>query len=441
VLEVNSATEPRRLHIVMASYADLAFDSRVQREAIALVGAGHRVTLLCLEPGGDLPASLTSAVEVVARYPDGVPPSSNPFAANGTCPFGRSLDRARWVLRYQRAAANWGRWAVQVAGPADVWHLHDFPALAAIGDRLAPETPFVYDSHELFMETGTAARLPGPLRAILRRRERRLARRAVALVTVSDACAVALRPLGAPRTVVVENFPTTSDEVHDDGRLRHAIGTPPGVPVVLAHGALAAERGLQELVAAVASPQLAGVHLVFMGFGALGAQLIAESRSLGIVDRVHLLPAVPPDDVLAWVSGADICAMPLQPTNRNQLVAAPNKLFESLAAGVPVVASDFPGFRGVICDGPEGPLGAVCEPTNVAAIADAIKGLLAAPRAESDALRERCRRASSQRMRWHHAATRLVGLYSDLSAMIGIDARGATQAMGIDGDARGGARG
>ena len=399
----------------MASYADLAFDSRVQREAIALADAGHRVTLLCVSPGGMLPDSLTSAVKVIARYPEGAPPASNPFATpRGAGRIGRLADRAWWILRYRRDAADWGRWAIERAGPTDVWHLHDFPALASIAVRLPATTSFVYDSHEVFLESGTAARLPGPLRAILRRQERRLARRAVALVTVNDACADALAPLGVTRTVVVHNFPPATGDVADDGRLRRAARVPADAPLVLSHGALTTERGLEQLVDAVATPTLAGTHLVCMGFGSLGPGLLERAEALAIRDRVHVLPAVPPDDLVAWVAGADVSAMPIQPSTLNHRLSTPNKLFESLAAGVPVVASDFPAVAHVVLDDPDGPLGAVCDPTDVVAIAGAIHRLLSQAPDEREALRARCRHASEERMRWPQAAARLVELYRDL---------------------------
>ena len=57
-----------------------------------------------------------------------------------------------------------------------------------------------------------------------------------------------------------------------------------------------------------------------------------------------LAAAVPPEELLPWVAAADVVAMPIQPTTLNHRLTTPNKLFEALAAGVPVVASDLPGM-------------------------------------------------------------------------------------------------
>ena len=59
--------------------------------------------------------------------------------------------------------------------------------------------------------------------------------------------------------------------------------------------------------------------------------------------------------------------MPIQPTTLNHRLTTPNKLFEAMAAGVPVVASDLPGMAGIVR---ETGCGVLCDPTDPAAIAD-----------------------------------------------------------------------
>jgi glycosyltransferase involved in cell wall biosynthesis len=108
--------------------------------------------------------------------------------------------------------------------------------------------------------------------------------------------------------------------------------------------------------------------------------------------------------------------MPLQPTTLNLRLSTPNKLFECLAAGIPVVASDFPGIRAIVMDDPEGPLGAVCDPASVDAVAAAISSILRLDRAEMDALRARCSRAAAARWNWDHEAEALLSVYAKVLA-------------------------
>ena len=64
--------------------------------------------------------------------------------------------------------------------------------------------------------------------------------------------------------------------------------------------------------------------------------------------RVHLLDPVPPADLLPWVSSADVGAMPNPGGTLNDKYSSPNKLFECLAAGIPVVASDVATIRRIV---------------------------------------------------------------------------------------------
>ena len=130
---------------------------------------------------------------------------------------------------------------------------------------------------------------------------------------------------------------------------------------------------------------------------------------------MHLLPAVPPDELLPWVASADVGVMPNQPRTLNERLSTPNKLFESLAAGLPVVSSDFPERRRIILEDPAGPLGAVCDPTDPAALAAALAGLLALPPDERAALRARVLAAAHARYAWHRQAGIVLEAYGRMT--------------------------
>jgi hypothetical protein len=68
--------------------------------------------------------------------------------------------KATWLVRYRANMRAWGRRALAAVGAADVWHAHDFTGLLAMAGRLLPHLPVVYESHELFLDSGSAARLP-----------------------------------------------------------------------------------------------------------------------------------------------------------------------------------------------------------------------------------------------------------------------------------------
>jgi glycosyltransferase involved in cell wall biosynthesis len=114
------------------------------------------------------------------------------------------------------------------------------------------------------------------------------------------------------------------------------------------------------------------------------------------------------------VAGADVGLMPNQHETLNEYVSTPNKLFESIGVGTPVVSSDFPERRRIILDGPEGPLGALCNPSDPADIARAIVEVIGGTPAEREAYRSRCRAAALARWNWDAQVATLVRFYGDL---------------------------
>jgi glycosyltransferase involved in cell wall biosynthesis len=263
---------------------------------------------------------------------------------------------------------------------------------------------------------GANARQPAWLRWVMRRWERRMVARTAAMVTINDVCGAELRRrLRADRIVVVHNCPprwTPPDPPED--RIRRATAIPADAPVVLCHGGFQAGRGVEETAEAMRRPGLEAAHLVFLGRATpIVDAVVADFPDRG---RVHVLPPVPPDQVVAWVAGADVDVMVLLPVDLNHVVSTPNKLFESIAAGVPVVSSDFPARRAIVADDPAGPLGELCDPADPAAIAAAIRRILDLDPAARADLRRRILTAAHERWNWEAEGAGLVELYASLAS-------------------------
>ena len=364
-----------------------------------------------------MPADFPANVQVVIRRPSEnavLPGSANPFFADGSGGVTGFRGRVAWLLSYIRNLRAWGRLAVEAAPLVDVWHTHDFTGLAAVAPNLPRDVRIVYDSHELFLDTGTALRLPAPVRTVLRAYERRLASRASAVVTVNESLAAVLRRRFKNETVVaIHNCPDRWLPPAERSTIaRDVAGVPEDAPVVLYHGALSANRGVEQLMEALLAPELQHAHLILMGFGEQREALVRASAEARWKHRVHVLEPVPPGELLAWVASADIGAMPIQSSTRNLRLSTPNKLFECLAAGIPVVVSDFPAMRTIVIDNPEGPLGAVCDPSRVESIADAILSILRLEPPDIKTLRARCLLAAAERWNWDHEAETLLSVYS-----------------------------
>ena len=418
MVETDAAT-PSSLRIAMALYGDVSFDSRVQREAASLAAAGHAVTIYCLAGeliGGE---AERAGVRVVAHTPSvsRVLPGSgagSPVTAGRWSSVRRRVQGLRWFLGYVRNLRAWGRWAVKAAGDVDVWHAHDMTGLMAVGPQIDSTCHLVYDSHEIYLAAGSASRLPSPIKRILAAYEGRLARRAEALVTVNEGLERYLSDRLHPRRViVVRNCPSRwTPRAEDHDRLRRRSGVPTGSPIVLYHGRFSRQRGIEELLEAVRDPVLSTVHVVLLGYGDFQAELEHIANDPIFDGRVHVLDAVPPDELLGWVAGADVGAVAVQRSSLNHWLSSPNKLWESIAAGVPVVVSDFPVMRAVVRDDPNGPLGAVCDPADASSFSAAIAAIVNAADDDRAGLRARCRKAAHERWNWEQEVARLVEFYS-----------------------------
>jgi glycosyltransferase involved in cell wall biosynthesis len=471
-----STRDPRALvglRVVMFVRNDVSRDVRVLREARSLVEAGHAVTVIGLqasrrsavpdreEHGGftiirvappnewlhrwravrlqpwSLVPWVTSLMgkELGRGWGGSLRAVGIALVATAGVPFvvvraiqrlvrGRPLtvtereDVLDWLVRWRWSVLGWGQRAAGAAPPADVYHGHDLnalPAAAAARDR--GNGRLVYDSHELFLEAGAVARQPRWARRLVEIQERRLTRESDAVISVNESIAQELRRrYQARRTVVVRNCPPRWSAPANRPRLVQAAASiPEGKPVVLYHGGFLPDRGLHQLAAAILEPGLERAHLVYLGYGPEEPSLRALAADPRFAGRVHVLPPVEPDELLPWVASADVAAMPNQPATRNELYSTPNKLFESIAAGTPVVSSDTPERRRIVIDDPDGPLGELCDPTSSASIASAIRRILDLPPGAAAELRARCLKAGRERYNWERESAALVELYADLS--------------------------
>jgi glycosyltransferase involved in cell wall biosynthesis len=191
--------------------------------------------------------------------------------------------------------------------------------------------------------------------------------------------------------------------------IREALAIPTETAVVLYQGIFTMDRGIEQAMEAILA--VPGAALVLMGYGAMLDELTRRASSPPYTGRVHLLPAVPPEELLMWTASADALVMAIQPTTLNHRHTTPQKLFESLASGVPVVASDLPGMAAIVrATG----AGVLCDPTSPVSIARAIETVVAALPPERAAMRARALRAAHERYNWEAQVATLMDVYREL---------------------------
>jgi glycosyltransferase involved in cell wall biosynthesis len=315
----------------------------------------------------------------------------------------------RRLVQFPFGPLGWAAALERVAEPADIWHgmwAGSLPALVRM--RSVHGGRALYDSRDIFMESREWAHLRRPIRAVLQALERRWSQSVDLVLTVNESYAVILeRLLGVPRPPVVLNCPprwTPPDPAPD--LIREALGLDPEVGVALYQGRLQSDRGIEQSMEAILG--VPNAVLALLGFGGLERPLREQISAPPYEGRVYLLPAVPPGELLEWTASADVSVMAIQPTSLNHEWTTPQKLFESLAAGTPVVASDLPGMAEIVQ-----PIGAglLVDPESPADIGTAIAQILQASSEEKAVLRSRVQAAAWDRFNWEAQEGTLLGLY------------------------------
>jgi glycosyltransferase involved in cell wall biosynthesis len=443
---VNPAPEPVRQRATLVLPSSGAFDSRAWRIASALAARGHDVTVMGrLEPGVAAEETHPSGYRIIrvpvsaaaglpgplralwprfrpARVQTGQERPGSP--SSGSARHRGALGRVRsaWAAVVRLAAialtVRSQRIATRPLAPAaDLVHAMAYMGIP-IGLDLGRRdgVAVVYDARDIYVDAANVARLPGPARRLFAAVERRWARRAGRVTTVNEPYAAVMEQrFGVPRPLVVMNCSYRRDPQAASPRLFHErLGLAPTTRVVLYQGGFSRDRGIEQLVDALPSLPDDAV-LVLLGYGSLQAELERRAGEPGLAGRMFVLPAVAPSELLDWVGSADVVAMPIQPSTLNHRLTTPNKLFEAMAAGIPVVASDLPGMAGIVR---ETGCGVLCDPTSPTAIATAIRTILEAPDNERAAYRERALAAAHGRYSWESQVEILLAEYGRLTGRL-----------------------
>lgn len=387
----HEGTTPRR--VCMHVLGTARIDARVMREATALTAAGYQVTIVDIEASNNRPREETIAgvrlkhIVMRRRY---TPVRFKPW----------------FLVKLARMIAQ-GTWVVSRT-PADAYHAHDENALSAcyFAARLR-HVPLVFDAHEVPLVAPRVTRWKR-LHALARHRVRRLVRHCAAIITVSPPIVDELRQrYGGVRATLVRNVPAYQPPKRSN-RLREYLGLGPDVRIALYQGNLQADRQLDALVHA-AKYLAPDAIMVMLGDGPCRSQLEQLVESEGVQARVRIVPAVPYRDLLDWTASADL-GLILFPRGHSPSVrlCLPNKLFEYLMAGLPVLTSRLDAVQQVVA---HYGVGAVVETLEPKSVARAINTLLADDAARA-LMRQHALDAARDALNWECEQRTLLALYA-----------------------------
>lgn len=292
--------------------SDVVTDQRVKRSASAIAEQGHTVCVL---------GRSIRSTPPLFKYSYGVHLFRLPFQKGMFFYLSYNLWATFWLL-FKRV---------------DIVYANDLDTLLAAGlISVVKRKPLIYDSHELFTE------LPELVTRKFKQRlwywlEKFMLKQVDVGIAVSDSVAVELKKRYKKEFVVVRNVPKSKVNV-DVVKSTEKI--------IIYQGALNIGRGLEKLIFAMQN--VTDAKLLIAGSGDIEGQLIGLTNQLGLDGKVQFVGRLSPEALSLLTSRATIGVSLEEDMGLNYRCALPNKLFDYLHAGLPVLVSDMPEMKSIV---------------------------------------------------------------------------------------------
>lgn len=371
---------PRR--VIISVVSDLVTDQRVHRTALALHSKGLIVTLV----GRKLRSSLS--------MPD------------------RPYQTKRFNLGIETGPLFYAFYNIRLFffllfSKADILVTNDLDTLLPnfIISRLKKSELF-YDSHEYFTEVPELVSRPR-IQKIWLTIEKFIFPKLKNVYTVNESIAAIYSKKYKVPVQVVRNLPFRPSEKSNKIR-REDVGLPVDKKIFLFQGAgINVDRGAEEAIEAIAENENAA--LLFIGGGDVFKQLKEKVRSLKIEDKVFFIPKQPMEILYQYTSLADFGLTLDKDTNLNYRFSLPNKLFDYIQAGLPVLASDLPEVRKIV---EHYNIGKITPSTSVADIAATMKQMISD--AQQLALWKENLKIAAADLCWENEEKKLMQIFKDV---------------------------
>ncbi|RIK40016.1 MAG: hypothetical protein DCC55_16355 [Chloroflexi bacterium] len=391
-----------RVLMVLISF-DFPPDIRVEKEARALLAAGHQVTLVCENRKQRPPREMWKGIGIIR-----LPPQPVWWRQLNTAALFMTLRNPLWERRIS---------GIVTQEQPDAIHVHDLPFVGP-GLRIARRfgLPLVADLHENF-PAYLAARRPttGNLLewlsfdpARFAAYERRVLPACDRIIVVVEEAAERVAQLGVPlEHIFVVGNAEDVDRVPVTGSAQELPASSLRIVYV---GGVQELRGLQTAVAAMPAivRRMPDASLVIVGDGLYQPALKAQARQLDMTAHVRFEGHQPFEKVHSYIRAADICIVPHL---ADELVntTIPHKLFQYMYLGKPVVVSSARPLQRIV---EESQAGFVFTSGDPVSFAEAVLQL--ADPALRQKLGQNGHWAVVERYNWQRESERLVALYRQL---------------------------
>ncbi len=299
-----------------------------------------------------------------------------------------------------------------LATNARVYHAHDLDTLAVCAVAAwINNGKLVYDAHELWLESRRhLLETSRPFMILEKFTESLLAPIADAVIAVTPGRADVMREMYPTMAVpdLVVNYPPLAPAAprQQDVRRKLGAGKEPCF-LFLYQGILGLHRGLEELIDASVLLRDIPVHIAFVGHDRSGGVITQYAEEKNAGDMVTFHPPVPSEELPEITGSADAGLLLFQDSCLNHTLSLPNKLFEYMMSGLPVIACDLPEISSVVH---RHDCGVLVNASDPASIANGMRQMVSDP-AEVKAKGKRGYEAASTNYIWNRSATVLHELY------------------------------
>ena len=388
-------------HICLVTEFPLVLDGRILNQAYTLSQAGYRVSIV----DQSVPHDPDPLADLHRRLPAWTSTSCHVvrMAAH------ESAVRAALFRALQKPARPLSRWLVTLTLQqlrADAYQARSVETLRTVIPVVRRSgAKVLYDVRDFDTPHLLQTRSTRKRRHVVAA-ERRAMPYVAALTTVNESLARLVADYyKVPPPVVILNCKLVgAPESADLPNLRQQIGLAPGVALLVFTGVTTHSRGLP--VVLIAAGRMPEVHVAFIGVHDHSGELMRLARGAGAETRVSFHPPVAAFDVPVYIRSADAAIIAAAPVNPNQVSALPNKLFEAVAAHLPLIASDIPEQRRIV---EAYRIGALFDSDDPDELEHAIHTVLA----DRDTF-QRNVRAASQELCWEREGVKYLEVYRRL---------------------------
>ena len=260
----------------------------------------------------------------------------------------------------------------------------------------------IYDSHEYFTETPELIHRP-KVQRVWKRIEEFAVPKLGEMITVCDSIADLFREKYGVKMHVIRNIPPQKALPPKGDKAE--LGLPLDKHLLVLQGSgINIQRGAEELVQAM--QYLNDCHLMIIGSGDVLPILKQMVSDLNIADRVCFFPRMSYANMMAYTQNAELGFCLDKDTNLNYRFSLPNKLFDFIQAGVPIVASHLTEIEKIIRRYDIGSFIENHDPKTIAAtIQDALSD------AERYGKWKRNLTVAAQDLRWENEEKALLAIY------------------------------